>query len=57
MMKVDAPGPVSRRLSKLVLNGVKPFAYLRDTLTAIANGHPANRIDELMPWAYVKMSS
>ena len=32
------------------LNGVNPEAYLRDTLTRIAQGHPISRIDELMPW-------
>ena len=32
------------------LNGVNPEAYLRDTLTRIANGHPINRIGELIPW-------
>jgi hypothetical protein len=32
------------------LNGVNPEAYLRDTLASIAEGHPINRIDELMPW-------
>jgi len=32
------------------LNNVNPEAYLRDTLTKIAEGHPINRIDELMPW-------
>jgi hypothetical protein len=32
------------------LNGVNPQAYLRDTLAKIADGHPINRIDELMPW-------
>lgn len=32
------------------LNGVNPEAYLRDTLAKIAEGHPINRIDELMPW-------
>ncbi len=30
------------------LNGVNPEAYLRDTLTKIADGHPISRIDELM---------
>jgi len=33
------------------LNGLNPEAYLRDTLTRIADGHPINRIAELMPWA------
>jgi transposase len=34
------------------LNGVNPEAYLTDTLARIADGHPINRIAELMPWAY-----
>ena len=34
------------------LNRVNPEAYLTDTLASIADGHPINRIDELMPWAY-----
>jgi len=32
------------------LNGVNPEAYLKDILTRIADGHPINRIVELMPW-------
>ncbi len=34
------------------LNNVNPEAYLTDTLARIADGHPINRISELMPWAY-----
>jgi hypothetical protein len=34
------------------LNGVNPQAYLTDTLSKIAAGHPISRISELMPWAY-----
>jgi transposase len=34
------------------LNAVNPEAYLTDTLARIADGHPINRIAELMPWAY-----
>ena len=34
------------------LNGVNPEACLTDTLARIADGHPINRIAELMPWAY-----
>jgi transposase len=33
------------------LNGVDPEAWLRDVLARIAEGHPANRIADLMPWA------
>jgi transposase len=34
------------------LNGVEPYAWMKTTLEAIANGHPQSRIDELMPWAF-----
>ena len=36
------------------LNGVDPHAYLSDVITKIVNGHPNNRIDELLPWAYTE---
>ena len=36
------------------LNAVNPHAWLADTLTRLVNRWPASRIDELMPWAYVK---
>jgi transposase len=32
------------------LNNIDPEAYLRDRLAKIAEGHPINRIKELMPW-------
>ncbi len=32
------------------LNDVEPYAYLKDVLERMTNGHPANRIDELLPW-------
>lgn len=34
------------------MNGVEPYAYLRDLFTKLANGHLDKDIDELMPWAY-----
>src|SRR6267142_1382961 len=34
------------------LNGVEPYAYLRDVLTSMVDGHPINRLDELLPWAW-----
>ena len=45
------------RLSRNHGVGAALTAYLRETLTAIANGHPASRIDDLMPWAFQKPSS
>jgi hypothetical protein len=35
------------------LNAVDPQAYLTDVFTRLADGHPINRLDELLPWAYV----
>jgi transposase len=33
------------------MNGVEPYAYLRDLFTRLANGHLDKDIDALMPWA------
>ncbi len=52
----DEGGRTWGRIASLIetckLNGVEPYAYLKATLEAIANGHPASRIDELMPWNF-----
>ena len=34
------------------MNGVEPYAYLKDLFTKLANGHLDKDIDALMPWAY-----
>jgi transposase len=34
------------------LNGVEPYAYLTDVMTRMVDGHPVNRLDELLPWAW-----
>jgi len=34
------------------LNGVEPYAYLRDVLQRMVDGHLVNRLDELLPWAW-----
>jgi transposase len=34
------------------MNGVEPYAYLRDVLTRMVEGHPINRLDELLPWTW-----
>jgi len=33
------------------LNGIEPFAWLRDVLTRMIDGHSARQFDELLPWA------
>jgi transposase len=38
------------------MNGVEPYAYLRDLFIRLANGHLAKDIDALMPWAYMAAS-
>ncbi|MEA1619419.1 transposase, partial [Erythrobacter sp. T5W1-R] len=35
------------------LTGINPHTWLAATLTRLANGHPASRIDELTPHAHV----
>jgi transposase len=32
------------------LNAVDPGAYLADVFTRLVEGHPANRLDEMLPW-------
>ncbi|MBN9318061.1 MAG: IS66 family transposase [Devosia sp.] len=34
------------------LNDVEPYAYIADVLQRMADGHPVNRLDELLPWAW-----
>ena len=57
----DEGGHTWARMASLIetckLNAVDTYAYLRATLTAIANRHPASRLDDLMPWDFQKQSS
>lgn len=54
----DEGGRSWARLASLIetcrLNDIEPQAYLTDTLTRIAYGHPAARLDELLPWNWVE---
>ncbi len=34
------------------LNDVEPYAYLHDVLQRMVDGHPVNRLDDLLPWAW-----
>lgn len=49
-------GRIASLIETCKINGVEPFAYLKATLTAIANGHPQSRIDDLMPWNFTPSS-
>ena len=39
------------------LNGIDPLAHLSDILTRLAQGHPINRIAELLPWRWTPQTS
>ena len=45
-------GRIATLIETAKMNGVSPYAYLKATLEAIAAGHPASRIDELLPWSH-----
>ena len=34
------------------MNGVEPYAYLKDVLQRMVEGHTVNRLDELSPWTW-----
>ncbi|AWD20888.1 IS66 family transposase [Fuscovulum blasticum] len=45
-------GRIASLIETCKINGIEPFAYLKATLTAIANGHPQSRLDDLLPWNF-----
>ena len=45
---------IASLLETCKLSAVDPLAWLTDVLTKLINRWPASRIDELMPWAYVR---
>lgn len=46
-------GVIASLIETCKLNAVEPHAYLTDALTKIVQGWPVNRLDQLLPWAYV----
>ena len=42
----------SSLIETCIINGIEPFAYLKATLTAVANGQPQSRLDDLLPWNF-----
>jgi transposase len=57
----DAGGERAAAIYTLVatakLNGLNPETYLRDILAKIADGHPINRIAELVPWRMIPLAA
>ena len=43
--------------NEAIVLGRRLTAYLADVLAKIANRHPVSRLDELLPWAYVKTNA
>ena len=47
-------GPIPLSFASLLatakLNGIEPYAYLKDVLERMTHGHPISRIDDLLPW-------
>jgi transposase len=48
---------VASLLATAKLNGVEPFAYLRDVLERMSNGHPMTRLDDLLPWNWAQLKA
>ncbi|MGF6862668.1 transposase [Rhodobacteraceae bacterium MBR-64] len=49
-------GRIASLIETCKTNGIEPFAYLKATLTAIANGHPQSRLNDLLPWNFAPSS-
>ena len=51
------PTTVCSLIATAKLNNVEPFAWLRDVLQRMTDGHPASRLDELLPWNWQPISA
>lgn len=50
-------GRIASLIETAKMNGVEPYAYLKTVLEAIVAGHPASKIDQLLPWAFTSSST
>lgn len=48
---------VASLIESAKLNGIEPFAYLKDVLQRMVAGHPINRLDELLPWNWKALAA
>lgn len=49
-------GRIASLIETCKINGIEPFAYLKATLEALANGHLQSRLDDLLPWNFRQSS-
>ena len=45
-------GRIASLIETAKMTRVEPYAYLKATLEAIAHGHPASKLDHLLPWTF-----
>jgi transposase len=41
---------IASLIASAKLNGIEPYAYLKDVLERMNRGHPATQLDDLLPW-------
>jgi transposase len=46
-------GRIASLIETCKINGIEPFAYVKATLTALANSRSESRLDDLMPWNFM----
>lgn len=49
----DRWATISTLITTAKLNDVEPQAWITDVLTRMTDGHPINRVEELLPWNWV----
>jgi transposase len=55
MMTKKSNRNVASLLATAKLNNVEPFAYLKDALERLPDGHPMSRLDDLLPWNWMQL--
>jgi transposase len=48
---------VASLLATAKLKDVEPFAYLKNVLERMSNGHPMSGLDDLLPWNWLPSSA
>ena len=48
---------VASLMATAKLNNVEPFAYFRDVLECMSNGHPMSQLDDLLPWNWGQLKA